>query len=374
MRGCSFLTPKVVRLWRVRAFLNPAVERNSTFRGLFSDDEYRSVDTYFAGHPHLVPSPLIQLPELAARLGVDGIDAKDESGRFGLNAFKIAGVRYAMHRLGDDASARRRVCDGGQPRTRGGARGAATRRRPARSSSRGRTITGRRARTRTARIAAMKGDGATVVEVDGTYEDAVRAARYAARPARRSSPTRRGPATRRSRAGSWPDTRRSSKRPRRSGTHAGRHHLSGRRRRARVRGGELVRLAVRRGASLLDRLRTRRRGMPARVGRAGKPAHARGPARDDHGRPALRGAIPAAWPAIARGVDAFVTVRMTSSCSTRWSGSRSRPAERDRRGPVRRVRRRRARRRRRAPELAHVRARCRMDRSTHALVIVTEGP
>ncbi|SDQ91093.1 diaminopropionate ammonia-lyase [Pseudovibrio sp. Tun.PSC04-5.I4] len=45
------------------------------------------------------PTPLTSLPALAAALGVKGIYVKDESYRFGLNAFKVLGGSYALGRL-----------------------------------------------------------------------------------------------------------------------------------------------------------------------------------------------------------------------------------------------------------------------------------
>ena len=54
---------------------------------------------YFAAHPELSPTPLRNLPALAASLGLGAVSVKDESARFELNAFKIVGVRYAIHRL-----------------------------------------------------------------------------------------------------------------------------------------------------------------------------------------------------------------------------------------------------------------------------------
>lgn len=42
-------------------------------------------------------TPLVSLKQLAARMGVKGLYVKDESYRFGLNAFKALGGSYAMH-------------------------------------------------------------------------------------------------------------------------------------------------------------------------------------------------------------------------------------------------------------------------------------
>ena len=43
-------------------------------------------------------TPLLGLPGLAKRLGIRSLLLKDESHRFGLNAFKVLGASYAMHR------------------------------------------------------------------------------------------------------------------------------------------------------------------------------------------------------------------------------------------------------------------------------------
>ena len=48
--------------------------------------------------PAYAPTPLVSLPGLAARLGVKGVYVKDESPRFGLNAFKGLGGSYALAR------------------------------------------------------------------------------------------------------------------------------------------------------------------------------------------------------------------------------------------------------------------------------------
>lgn len=48
--------------------------------------------------PQYSRTPLFSLPALAGHLGVSGIYVKDESYRFGLNAFKVLGGAYAMGR------------------------------------------------------------------------------------------------------------------------------------------------------------------------------------------------------------------------------------------------------------------------------------
>ncbi|MFE2448937.1 diaminopropionate ammonia-lyase [Streptomyces sp. NPDC021218] len=55
--------------------------------------------TFHAGLPGYAPTPLLQLPSLAADWGVRRVVVKDESSRLGLPAFKALGVSYAIYRL-----------------------------------------------------------------------------------------------------------------------------------------------------------------------------------------------------------------------------------------------------------------------------------
>ena len=45
------------------------------------------------------PTPLVSLPKLAKQLGVGQVLVKDESHRFGLNAFKALGSTYAVYHV-----------------------------------------------------------------------------------------------------------------------------------------------------------------------------------------------------------------------------------------------------------------------------------
>ena len=49
--------------------------------------------------PGYEPTPLVDLPALAADLGIGRLVIKDESNRFGLPAFKILGASWAICRL-----------------------------------------------------------------------------------------------------------------------------------------------------------------------------------------------------------------------------------------------------------------------------------
>lgn len=124
---------------------------------------------FFAARPELAPTPLRELPALARDLGIGHLDAKDESGRFGLNAFKLLGARFAIQTLIDEGDIRRGsmlVCASEGNHGRAVARAA----RDAGCTSR--VYMARDAAP--ARVDAITGEGAKVVKVDGSYDDAVR--------------------------------------------------------------------------------------------------------------------------------------------------------------------------------------------------------
>lgn len=169
----------------MRAFVNPAVRRDSAFRGMFSDAEYREVHAYYAAHPQLVPTPLRSLDARAADAGLASIYVKDESARDGVNAFKIVGVRFAVHMLGDRTASRGLVCATAGNHGRAVARVARDKHVPCTVFVPAPRRTGAHdieLRIRASRVAAMHDDGAAVVEVEGSYEEAVRqAAAFGAR-------------------------------------------------------------------------------------------------------------------------------------------------------------------------------------------------
>jgi diaminopropionate ammonia-lyase len=140
-------------------------------RGLFSAEEYAAVGRFFGQHTSLAPTPLIPLPMLARALDLGTVLAKDETGRFGLNAFKLLGARFAIEQLIGEGAVRpgdTLVC--------------------ASEGNHGRAVAhtaravGCAARVYLAesvaqpRAEAIAAEGAVVVRVPGTYDDAVRAA------------------------------------------------------------------------------------------------------------------------------------------------------------------------------------------------------
>lgn len=57
------------------------------------------VREFFKTFSEYAPTPLVPLPGLADALGIGGLYLKDESRRFGLNAFKVLGCGFAMARV-----------------------------------------------------------------------------------------------------------------------------------------------------------------------------------------------------------------------------------------------------------------------------------
>ncbi|MEO8680702.1 MAG: pyridoxal-phosphate dependent enzyme, partial [Vicinamibacterales bacterium] len=67
--------------------------------GLFTDRDYQAVNDFYASRPELAPTPTRRLDHLARALGLGQLVAKDETARFGLNAFKLLGARFAVETL-----------------------------------------------------------------------------------------------------------------------------------------------------------------------------------------------------------------------------------------------------------------------------------
>ena len=159
----------------MQAVLNPSVRRDPAFRGLFDEIEHERVGRFYAAHPELPPTPLRSLGSLAGRLGVGAVLIKDESARWGVEAFKIAGVRYAVEQLDVATLTRGLACATAGNHGRAVARAARDLGVPCTvflPAARPDAHVTERA-TRTARVAAMRDDGATVVETSGSYEEAV---------------------------------------------------------------------------------------------------------------------------------------------------------------------------------------------------------
>ncbi len=117
--------------------------------------------------PGYEPTPLRTLPGLALALGLGGVQVKDESGRFGLKAFKGLGASWALHRLLEGRTAPVTVAtatDGNHGRALAWA--------AARAGCR--AVVFIPAHSAPARIESIRREGARVELVEGSYDDTVR--------------------------------------------------------------------------------------------------------------------------------------------------------------------------------------------------------
>ncbi len=132
------------------------------------------------------PTRLVELPAVAAELGVGRVFAKDESSRLGLPAFKALGASWAIHRaLEERALAERALAE--RALAAPGPIGpvtfvTATDGNHGRAVARMARLLGHKARitvpdgVHPAAIAAIEAEGAPVTHVAGSYDDAVAAA------------------------------------------------------------------------------------------------------------------------------------------------------------------------------------------------------
>ncbi|OLR92924.1 pyridoxal-phosphate dependent enzyme [Actinokineospora bangkokensis] len=133
-----------------------------------------AVRAFHAGLPGYAPTPLVEVPGLASELGVGRVLVKDESSRLGLPAFKALGASWAVHRVIAAA--------GGASLTlvtaTDGNHGRAVARMARLRGQRAHVFVPRGVHARA--VAAIADEQAEVTAVDGSYDDAVRAAAAAA--------------------------------------------------------------------------------------------------------------------------------------------------------------------------------------------------
>jgi diaminopropionate ammonia-lyase len=122
---------------------------------------HRSLEGY-------APTPLVELPELAEQLSVGRVFAKDESSRLGLPAFKALGASWAVHRVleaggSDEPVTIVTATDGNHGR----------------AVARCARILGQRSRVvipegvHPEAVQAIHHEGAEVIRIEGSYDDAV---------------------------------------------------------------------------------------------------------------------------------------------------------------------------------------------------------
>jgi diaminopropionate ammonia-lyase len=148
-----------------------------------------------AGWPRYAATPLVRLDGLAGRLNLGTIWLKDETGRFGVDSFKALGAGYALGRVLSDMLSRALDREVSVPdllgglhreRTRGLTAVAATDGNHGRALAWASRLFGCRciifvpAQVSAGRRAAIADFGAEVVEVAGTYDDAVEIAAQSA--------------------------------------------------------------------------------------------------------------------------------------------------------------------------------------------------
>ncbi len=91
--------------------------KNNTMKGnadkasvkFLGEEEIKKARDFHQSFPQFTKTPLVNLDNLAKHLGVAGVYVKDESYRFGLNAFKVLGGSFSMgkylaKKLGKDIS------------------------------------------------------------------------------------------------------------------------------------------------------------------------------------------------------------------------------------------------------------------------------
>jgi diaminopropionate ammonia-lyase len=128
---------------------------------------------FHAGLPRYRPTPVRELTSIAAELGLAWVGMKDESDRLGLPAFKVLGASWAVERLlAERGGIRTLVAASAGNHGRAVARVAAMRGLGCRIFLPARAAEPRRA--------AIAREGAEVVIVEGSYEDAVADATLAA--------------------------------------------------------------------------------------------------------------------------------------------------------------------------------------------------
>ncbi|MBC6461522.1 diaminopropionate ammonia-lyase [Actinomadura sp. HBU206391] len=151
----------------------------------------REVRDFHATLPGFAPTPLTEVPALAAELGVGRVFVKDESARLGLPAFKVLGAAWAIHRALSEH------VGGTAPETLDELRERLATRPPVRlvtatDGNHGRAVA-HIARllglpagifvaggVHPAAVGAIAAEGAEVTRVPGSYDDTVRRARLAA--------------------------------------------------------------------------------------------------------------------------------------------------------------------------------------------------
>lgn len=148
-----------------------AAPESGRAQSLYSSDDRELVARYFDAQADVTPTPLVAVPGLARQFGLGQLLIKDEGARGDLRAFKLLGARFAIAQLMADGTVRP-----------GDVLVAASEGNHGRGVAHTARLVGCRARVylsesvTEARAAAIASEGAEVVRVRGSYDDAVRLA------------------------------------------------------------------------------------------------------------------------------------------------------------------------------------------------------
>lgn len=88
-KGSRFVEP-------IKCILNNMPKSEDYWLDVMSLEQIDRVQRFHQSFPQYEKTPLAALPKLAETIGIAGLYVKDESYRFGLNAFKVLGGSFAM--------------------------------------------------------------------------------------------------------------------------------------------------------------------------------------------------------------------------------------------------------------------------------------
>ena len=77
---------------RIQWKRNTMAPSSDKFLSVMDVREIKKAKAFHESFPQYTVTPLVSLKNLASYIGVDSLFVKDESYRFGLNAFKVLGV------------------------------------------------------------------------------------------------------------------------------------------------------------------------------------------------------------------------------------------------------------------------------------------
>lgn len=87
----------------IQWIMNSMPASDDAWLDVMNTEQIEAVRAFHSSIPQYAPTPLVSLQGAAKRMGLGGLLVKDESKRFGLNAFKVLGGSYAIAREMADA-------------------------------------------------------------------------------------------------------------------------------------------------------------------------------------------------------------------------------------------------------------------------------